>query len=135
MEDEKQGLAGEATEDEKQGLTGEDILQADDIKVVRVDVPEWGDKPVYVRTLTGVQRMQWGNVIGELNDDGHKHLLPACSVTLTLCDELGEPPFEGTSENGRARAAKCGSAILAVFEKADEINAFTAKAVEDIEEN
>lgn len=116
------------------GLSGDEILAAEDIQTKAVEVPEWGGT-VYVRTLTGVQRMEWSKVIAELNEEGSQHLLPACAVVFTLCKADGVSCFDRNLESVKALAAKSGAAILKVFTVADEVNAFTEKAMEELEEN
>ena len=89
---------------------------------------------MYVKTLTGVERMQWSTLLGEFDDHSSEYMMPA-ALAFTLVDASGKRLFDGTMEDAKAIAGKSGAAIFEVFKVADEINTFTEKALEDVEGN
>jgi hypothetical protein len=104
------------------------ILGADDLPVTEVDVPEWGET-VRVKALDAEERfnlsVQAGGKPGAV--------FMASVVAATVVDEDGNRVF--TDDDVPALARKNGKAVKRLFDAADELNAFTDKAVRSLEKN
>ena len=46
------------------------ILEADDLPIEEISVPEWIDKPIYIRAMTGMERDAWERSLFIENQDG-----------------------------------------------------------------
>ena len=109
-------------------LTRDDILAADDLPFTDVVVPEWGGK-VRVRTLKGADRARLLEITGGADDgapeDWVERLVAACA-----CDEAGEPLFDAADL--QALGQKNARVLQRIFEAADDLNAVSDRAVEDV---
>jgi len=113
-------------------LTKDQILQAEDIRRERVEVPEWGGD-VFVRTMTGSERDQLEiSIIGK---QGERNLenLRAKIVALSVVDEEGNRVF--SFEDTPALALKSARAMDRVFAVAQRLSGFTPKDVEELTKN
>lgn len=75
-------------------LTSDKILQADDLKRKKIDVPEWGGE-IYVREMTGIESLEFDAWLAD-NKDNKKVLAVGwhpLMVTLCACDDKGERLF------------------------------------------
>lgn len=108
-------------------LTREQILASDGKKLVKVDVPEWGDC-VFVRTMTGAERDQY-----EKYCEGKGSNVRATLAALSIVDETGRSLF--TIDDVDALAQKSGVALHRIFQVVAEINMVTRKDVEELEKN
>ncbi len=115
-------------------LNKNDIMTVDDLKVEEVPVPEWGGS-VLVRTLTARERDDFESSTvdkktGKPNLDNFRAKL----VSLCMVDENGKRLFES-----RADVAMLGNksvaALQRVFNKAQELNGFSEKDVEELTED
>lgn len=114
-------------------LTAAQILGANDLPILSVDVPEWGGE-VCIRMLTGAEREQfesrflkWQNGSNKSND------LRCTLVALCACDEAGKALFsKGDAEKLNAKSAK---ALDRVFHAALKHNRITQEDVEELEKN
>lgn len=125
-------------------LTAEQILGADDLPRVRVDVPEWtppGGKPedsfVFVRRMTGEEMDEYEDALRKNTDGGdelvsHKGLRLAVAV-LTTCDDSGARLF--TTAQMQALGAKSGEAIKRIFSASSDLNCLGKDATEKLEKN
>lgn len=68
-------------------LSKAQILQASDVKIEKVAVPEWGGE-VCLRSLKGWERDQFDEAMATSKDATHAR---AKLVSRSLCDEAGEP--------------------------------------------
>lgn len=111
-------------------LTREQILQADDLKRVKVDVPEWGGE-VYISVLSAAARdaieADWAA------SDGKVEHLRSRVVARTLTDGAGNRLFG--DEDIPEVAKKNSAAIDRLFSEAMKINGMSAGSVEDAEKN
>ena len=108
--------------------TATDILEADDLKRVRVDVPEWGaDRFVYVRELSGPECAE----LGKDNETGT--VGTARLVTAATCDETGALIF--TEAHVAALAGKSLAVLKRLQDAIMDVNAFSLTGAKDAEEN
>jgi hypothetical protein len=104
------------------------ILAAEDRKIVSVDVPEWGIT-VHVRTMSASERDRFEEVqIRQKWQD-----LRARLAVATLCTEEGELIF---SEPDVAEvASKNGHALDRIFAVSSKLNHLTAEDVAELKKN
>lgn len=121
----------------KKLLSKEDILKADDRKIVEVDVPEWGGS-VRVSQINAAARC--GLTMMMLGKDGKP--LPAIElnrvltlglVAAAVVDENGEQLF--TEADIEALGKKSAVALDKVFAAADKLNGISAAMQEDLRKN
>lgn len=106
-------------------LNREQILAANDTKIVKVPVPEW-DGDVYVRSLKAGQRDE---LIGLTSKELFSKLL-----VLTMVDENGAS-LGFTAEDIPALEEKSMTAVVRVFREALTVNGMTGEAVEEARKN
>jgi len=103
-----------------------------DIRVEKVDVPEWGGE-VYVKSLSGSQRDEWENGIvvsgGKMDVRGVMVRL----VIMTACDETGKPVFKRGDETWLNE--KSSKALTRLADKARELAGLTQKDIEVLAKN
>lgn len=104
-------------------LNKKQILAANDTKLDKVHVQEWGDD-VYIKTLSGTER----DAFEEAYTTEKMKNFRSRFLVLTLCDDKGERLF--TDEEVDALGAKSAAVINKIFEKAWALNAFRNEDVE-----
>jgi hypothetical protein len=114
-------------------LSAEEILRANDIEAVFVDVPEWGaGAQVKVRVLSGAERDAWETSLPEHKEDRmvniRARLCAACMV-----DEAGLPLFG--PEQIAALGMKSGAVLDRIFDAAQRINGLRKEDVDALEKN
>ena len=125
-------------------LSAEQILAADDLPRVRVDVPEWapaGTDPkesyVFVRRMNGEELDEYEEIIRQHSDENFNLVsrsgLRAVVVALTACDESGRRLF--SIEQVKALESKSGEILQRIFSPAAELNGLTKGAQEKLEKN
>jgi len=99
------------------------ILAANDIKVEKIAIPEWGGD-YYVKIISGTERDAFEEGYAEQKMKAFRVRF----LVLALCDENGERIFkdEDVVELGK----KSSVVINRVFEEAWKVNAFTQEAVD-----
>lgn len=103
------------------------ILAANDSKLEKVHVPEWGDD-VYLKTISGLDRDRFEDGYAEQKMKNFRSRF----LILTLCDEKGDRLFSDAEVD---ELGKKSSLILnRLFEKAWSLNAFTNEAVDELGE-
>jgi hypothetical protein len=120
-------------------LTKEQILGANDRKIVKVFVPEWaangmedGESFVFVRTMTGAERDEFqasclmGRTVNLRN-------ATAKLVSLCICDQLGERVF--SSNEAAQLGGRSSIALDRVADVARELNGLRAEDVESLAQN
>jgi hypothetical protein len=120
---------------EVKALTRDDILNADDLRIEVVQVPEWGGI-VHIRTLTGLQREKYVESIRRVTGTGKKQSVEivlqqsgAKLAAQTICDEKGKLLF---SEQDIPRlAAKSSRALQRVIDASARLNGIDDEAEED----
>lgn len=101
------------------------ILAANDIKVEKIAIPEWGGD-YYVKIISGTER----DAFEEGYADQKMKAFRSRFLVLSLCDENGERIFK---DEDVAELAKKSSVVLnRVFEEAWKVNAFTQEAVDTL---
>ncbi len=109
-------------------LTRDEILNAEDLKTVTVDIPEWGGE-LLVREMTGSQRDAYETDIMNTAEDHKAHVIRARMVASSVVGEDGEPLF--TMADVEALAKKSAKALDRVFTAAASLNVLTDDAVEE----
>lgn len=111
-------------------LSRDQILQADDLGRVELQIPEWGGS-VYVRVMRGTERDQFEGSMTS-GDEQKRANVRALLAALTVVDEKGERLFRST-EDIEALGGKSARALNRIFNKAMEVNGFGADDVEKLE--
>lgn len=101
------------------------ILLAGDVKLDKVNVPEWGGD-VFIKTITGLDRDRFEDGYSEQRMKNFRSRF----LVLTLCDEKGERLFTDAEVEELGR--KSSLVLNRLFEKAWSLNAFTNEAIEDL---
>ena len=112
-------------------LTKEQILAADDMGLLEVDVPQWGGS-VFVRVMTVGERDSYENE-WMINKSKGVDNFRAKFLQRVLCDEKGELLF--TRDEVTALAKKSARAMTCVWEAAMKHNALTSEDVEELAKN
>ena len=114
------------------------ILGADDLEMVEVDVPEWGDT-VWVRTLTGKAKDRFETVSlgeqakGKKNGALNLETLRARVLVEACVSEKGERLFDVSDIE--ALGAKSGAALDRVFTVAQRLAGLSNEDVEELAKN
>lgn len=101
------------------------ILAADDIKIEKISIPEWGGD-YFVRIISGTDRDSFEESYAEQKMKAFRVRF----LVLCLCDENGGRIFK--DEDAVELGKKSSVVINRVFEAAWKINAFTPEAVENL---
>ena len=101
------------------------ILSAGDVKLDKVNVPEWGGD-VFVKTITGLDRDRFEDGYSEQKMKNFRSRF----LVLTLCDEKGERLFTDSEVDELGK--KSSLVINRLFEKSWSLNAFTNEAIDDL---
>jgi hypothetical protein len=112
-------------------LNRAEIIGAQDLKTVDVDVPEWGGT-VRLRMLSAAERFavnEAANVGGEFDPATFQTTL----IERTAVNEDGTPVFD--KGDAAALAAKSSGAISRVFEAAAQLNGLGPKPTDAAEGN
>lgn len=99
------------------------IMAASDVKLEKINVPEWGGD-VYLKTLSGTERDAFEDAY---STDRMKNFRPRFLV-LTLCDKDGNRLF--TDEEVQTLGKKSSAVIAKLFDKAWALNAFRTEDVD-----
>lgn len=120
---------------EVKSLTRDDILNADDLRIEVVQVPEWGGV-VHIRTLTGLQREKYVESIRRVTGSGRKQsveiILQQSGAKLaaqTICDERGNLLFKETDIP--KLSAKSSRALQRVIDASARLNGLDEEAEAD----
>lgn len=114
-----------------QTLTKDLIFQADDLKVVPVEVPEWGGQ-IFVRSMKSIDRDRMEALVTS-TDPKAKTNLRAQMVVMTACLESGEPLF--TQADVGSVGNKSAAAVDRIFTAALKLNNFSDEDVAVLEKN
>lgn len=99
------------------------ILAANDTKLEKVAVPEWGDD-VYIKTLSGTERDQFEDAYSSEKMKNFRSRF----LVLTLCDDSGTRLFSDTEID--LIGSKRADIINRLFDRAWALNAFREADVE-----
>src|SRR5688572_16771684 len=100
----------------------------DDLPRREIKIPEWGNKSVFIRTLSAGERDQFEASLTDRTTNIRARLAVMC-----LCDEDGSPLF--TQDKVEALAKKSGKALDRVFDAAIHLNKISKEDVEELEKN
>jgi len=101
------------------------ILAADDIKIEKVSIPEWGGD-YFIKIISGTDRDAFEDSYAEQKMKAFRVRF----LVLCLCDEKGDRLFK--DEDAKELGKKSSVVLNRVFETAWKINAFTQEAVENL---
>ena len=117
-------------------LSRDAILEAPDLAIVEVEVPEWGGT-VRVRSLSGAERDAFEASCTKERKDGGRDFDPrnvrAKLVALTLVDENGLRMFQ--QDDVKAIGRKNAKALERIFDAATELNGLSGADVTSLEGN
>ena len=120
-------------------LTAEDILNADDIQLERVSVPEWGGD-VYVKATNGKEFSDLQAQIIERKGNNQRvnlENIQAKLVAICTCDESGKRLFNQRQVD--LLAGKSSAALQRVFKVAQRLSGLGDDEIEgltdDLKEN
>lgn len=105
-------------------LNAQQILEAQDIKVEKLYIPEWGGE-VFVKTLTGAERDQLESELIQFSPNGNVQKMKLDKIRtllafLSLCDETGTRLY--TDEADREKLSnKSASALDRIATKAQKL--------------
>jgi len=110
-------------------LSKQQILEADDLQIEKVDTPEWGGH-IYVRTLCADESYQYSksNIDGDGKIKETNLIVEYCA--LVMCNSKGEQIFN--SEDIEQLARKNTKTLLRVYEAGKKLN---GEDIEDLEKN
>lgn len=115
-------------------LTGEQILAADDLKLLRHEVPEWGGH-VYVRTLGGDERDLFEQSF--LDAQGNRkqivHNIRAGLLARTLADQRGNRLF--TDKQIAQLGRKNAKVLDRLFGLSQRMNGLSDSDIEEMVKN
>lgn len=118
-------------------LNKQAILQAKDMRIERVNVPEWGGE-VCLKSITAAERGQIEAAAARFRESRGKDETFARTFTLkivsmALCDENGNRLFD---EGDFAELAKKNAAVIArLAETAQRLSGFAKEDLEELEKN
>jgi hypothetical protein len=107
-------------------LTAEQILKADDAKLLEVDVPEWGGS-VYIRVMSVGERDSYERMWIGRRETGVENFRTEY-LARVICDEKGNLLF--SREQIAALADKNGAVMGRLFDAAMKHNYMEGDAVE-----
>jgi hypothetical protein len=108
-------------------LDRKSILAANDVKLEKTPVPEWGGD-VYLRVISGADRDRFE----ESYADQKMKAFRIRFLLLTLCDDSGERLFK--DEEAELLGKKSSVVINRLFEAGWKLNAFSQEAVDALGE-
>jgi hypothetical protein len=117
-------------------LTAAAILAVNDLKIEKVETPEWGGH-VFVRSMTGTERDAWEseNIKKNKQDKYDLNLanIRARLCQMTICDEKGTLLFNGSqiAELGKKNAA----AMDRCFSVGQRLSGISKQDLEDMTKN
>jgi len=116
-------------------LNKDDILNAPDLPMEEVEVPQWGGT-VLIRGMTGAQRDAFEALMLDDKADNVQNLrqnFRARMVSMAIVDAEGNIMF--TPEDIDALGNKSAQALDLVFEKIQKLNAFKKEDVDELVKN
>jgi hypothetical protein len=113
-------------------LTVEEIFASDDLKIKKVDIPEWGGF-IFTKTMTSKERDAYEMTLATDEGENRTENFRARLVAATSCDSKGNLLFS----NGDAEklGQKSPKAIGRLFKVARELNAIGDDQIEKLEKN
>lgn len=120
----------------KKFLDKQAILQAKDVKIEQVDVPEWGGT-VHVRSISAAERGLIEEAAAKFKEskgkDSFARTFTVKFASLALCDADGERLFD--DKDMAQLAQKNAAAISRIAETAQRLSGFSKEDMEELEKN
>lgn len=113
-------------------LTRDQILAAQDLRLEKIQVPEWGGE-VLIRSMTSRERDAFEAHFAEHPGSARYENIRARLAATCVCDEASNPIF--TEDDIQALGAKSAAALSRIFNRAAELNHFTGKDIKELEKN
>jgi len=116
-------------------LSKDQILNANDLKIEEVQVPEWGGS-VFVRGMTGSERDKYEASVTKLRGKEAQvdmRNMRAKLLVYTVCDESGTPLF--SEADIEALGKKSANALQRLWEVAVRLSGISGQEAEEIEKN
>jgi hypothetical protein len=118
-------------------LTKQDIIQAKDSVLEKIEVPEWGGS-VYMRSITAAERGQIEASAARFRESKGKDEVFARTFTvkivaMALCDEAGARLF--SDEEVSKLAQKNAKVVAKLSEVAQHLSGFAKEDIEQLEKN
>ena len=114
-------------------LTKQQILEASDIKIEEVAVPEWGGS-VHIKVMNATQRDEFETFVYNRQDQKDLSGMRVLLCKLCICDTEGKRMFQSDNDV-KALTNKSGSALMVVFQAAQKLNALSPDDVGGLEGN
>lgn len=113
-------------------LTKEEILNASDMELVRVDIPEWGGE-ICLKPMTGRNRDDFDSYIARQTKGERLDMkgVRVRLVALCLCDDKGTLMFS-TPDDMKALNAKSNKVINDLFNTVQKINGIGDDEVKEL---
>ena len=116
-------------------LTKDQIFEAKDLVIEKVEVPEWGGD-VFVRGMTGTERDSFESSVIDIRGSSQKvnmSNIRAKLVSLSVCDEKGNRIFEDSDiiELGK----KSAFALQRIFDVAQRLSGLSKEEMKALEKN
>lgn len=113
-------------------LTKDQILSADDLKTLIVDVPEWGGE-VTIRTMSGFARDRFEAQLIGANNGTNLRNVRAKLVAASIIDENGDLMFD--ESDIKKLGQRSSVALDRVFSAAQSLNKITDQEVDELAKN
>lgn len=118
-------------------LTKDEILAMVDLEIQPVFIPEWKNKCIYVKGLTGTERDEFEESVylsksGGDSGNNFKNFR-AKLVAMTACDENGNRLF--TLDDTEALGKKSAAALERIYKVAEALSGFRKKDVDELTKN
>lgn len=116
-------------------LSKELIIQAEDIVLEEVDVPEWGGS-VFLVPMTGTERAEVEIENSKHIDNGglHKDFRDKF-LARTLRDAQGRRMFDTIEEGAEILGKKSGAVTNRIFDKSWKLSGFRNEEIKEFEKN
>ncbi len=114
-------------------LTKQQILDAHDIKIERVENSYWGGDH-FVKVMNGPERDEFDTFIYNRDDEKDLRGMRVLLCKLCICDEEGVRMFV-SDEDVKALTNKSGAGLMVAFQAAQKLNALTKEDIGGMEEN
>ncbi|GEM_PF-929551 len=111
-----------------------DILGIEDAIVQAVEVPEWGGKTVFVRSMSGKDRDAFEMAHVQLKDDARVNYR-ARLLVLAITDADGKRIFDDRPETVEALGKKNAAALGRLWKVAAKLNGMLDEEQENIRKN
>ena len=116
---------------EMKELGADDILNSNDLKYEKVEVPEWGGF-VYVKMMSAKERDAW-EYANYVNKENAIRNVRGSLLQKTICNVEGKLIFK--EEHAEQLGEKGSSAVERVFSVAQKLNKLRASDLEDMTKN